>query len=30
VIKTCLCIFVYGSLGRENGCKCDRNTLCNS
>jgi len=23
VIKTMLCIFVYGSLG---GCKCDRNT----
>jgi len=23
---TCLCIFVYGSLGREDGCRCDRNT----
>jgi len=21
-----LCIFVYGSLGREDGCRCDRNT----
>jgi len=26
VIKPCLCIFVYGSLGREDGCRCDRNT----
>jgi len=24
--KPCLCIFVYGSLGRENGCRCDQNT----
>jgi len=30
VIKPCLCIFVYSSLGREDGCRCDGNTLCNS
>jgi len=24
--RPCLCIFVYGSLGREDGCRCDRNT----
>jgi len=23
-------IFVYGFLGREDGCRCDRNTKCNS
>jgi len=21
---------LYGSLGREDGCRCDRNTYCNS
>jgi len=26
VIKACLCIFVYSCLGREDGCRCDRNT----
>jgi len=26
MIKPCLCIFVYSSLGREDGCRCDRNT----
>jgi len=27
VIKTMfICIFVYGSLGREDDCRCDRNT----
>jgi len=25
-LKSCLCIFVYGSLGREDGCRCNRNT----
>jgi len=30
VIKTVLCIFVYSSLGREDGCRCDRNAWCNS
>jgi len=25
-LYTCLCIFVYGSLGREDGCRYDRNT----
>jgi len=29
-VTTLLCIFVYGSLGREDGCRCDRNTYCNS
>jgi len=28
--KPCLCIFVYSSLGREDGCRCDGNTLRNS
>jgi len=28
--KPCLCIFVYSSLGREDGCKCDRKMQCNS
>jgi len=26
VIKTMFTYFVYGSLGREDGCRCDRNT----
>jgi len=26
VIKTVFMYFVYGSLGREDGCRCDRNT----
>jgi len=31
VIKTMfMYFFVYGSLGREDGCRCDRNTYCNS
>jgi len=31
VIKTVfMCIYVYSSLGREDGCSCDRNMLGNS
>jgi len=26
VIKTMFMYFVYGSLGHEDGCRCDRNT----
>jgi len=26
VIKNVLCIFVYSSIGREDGYRCDRNT----
>jgi len=25
-LRPCLCILVYGFLGREDGCRCDRNT----